>query len=278
MKQVLFTLVAILALSTAGNAQTPEDMIRWVYMSLSTPGSADQKGLWYMQSQEQRSNYFTRRMVAFYDANDTYGNNLAEACVDFGFSIPGQDYDEAEIARTLSVATAGDTDRQIITASFSTFNIPTQVTYEFVPEDGFWKIDDIAGQGFRVSEIPCSPKAASQTSTAAEAAYCFRNDLDMLRLDLLPNGAARVEFSSVQSNGHSCSGVLSGQQDAAGWSFPAEQGCLLQLRVATDGGIDVFDPDYACKFMMCGQRAVLEGLRFPHSDRVDCSGWISFGN
>ena len=128
-----------------------------------------------MSSPAQRKNYFTDRMVSFYDANDSYGDDLAQACVDFGFAIPGQDYDAAEIMRSLRLSSQRGNDSTRVTAEFTNFGVPARVVYDFVPEAGYWKIDDITGQGFRVSQIPCTPKAASVQSPATpENAYCFQ--------------------------------------------------------------------------------------------------------
>ncbi len=272
--------IALIACSAwPAAAQSPEDMIRWVYTSLAGPGALSQQGLPYMLSPAQRRNYFTRRMLAFFDANDSYGGGLAQACVDFSFAVPGNDYNANEIVQSLRISSQQDATRKSVVADFVTFGQPARVVYDFVPEDGYWKIDDIAGEGFRVSQIPCAPKTAAATPDAAQAkAYCFKNGNDDLRLDLGQNGTAQLEFSSWQSNGHSCSGRMPGQQVSGGWNFPAEQGCILQLRITADGGVRMADTDHACKFMMCGQRAVIDGLSFPHSTRVDCAKWQGIGN
>ena len=279
MRQLIYAFGLLFVFAAPSEAQSPEDMIRWVYTSLTSNAPASQTGLEYMSSPAQRSNYFTRRMVAFYEANDSYGDDLAQACVDFGFSIPGQDYDATEIVRTLRVSSQPRSASNTVTADFTTFGQPARVVYELVPEDGYWKIDDIAGQGFRVSQIPCSAKpAASQAQPKQANAYCFQRGDDVLRLDASDDGSARLEFLSWQANGHTCSGRLAGQRDAEGWRFPDAQGCLLQLRIAADGGVELKDVDWACKPFMCGQRAVVDGVSFPHSSRVDCAEWRGLGN
>ncbi|MEM9577951.1 MAG: hypothetical protein AAF999_13170 [Pseudomonadota bacterium] len=260
-------------------AQTPEDMVRWIYTSLASDGHVSQQGLDFMSSPDQRKNYFTERMVAFYVANDSYGGDLARACVDFGFAVPGQDYDATEIARSLRLTSQRGNDRITVTAEFTNFGAPARVIYDFVPEAGYWKIDDIAGQGFRVSQINCSPKAsATQPATVSQTAYCFQKGDDVLRLDLARDGSARLEFLSWQANGHTCSGQQSGTQVADGWRFPGDLGCQLQVVVTADGGVELKDPEWVCKTTMCGQRAVVDGLTFPHSSRVDCANWRGMGN
>lgn len=152
------TLAVTLTAALPARAQNPEDLVRWIYTSLSAPGPAQARGLGYLSAPAQRGQYLSRRLAAFHDANDTYGDDLMTACVDFGFDIPGQDFDEAEIARTLTVTSAGDATRLSVTARFTSLGEPAAITYDFIPEDGFWRIDDIAGPGWRVSQIPCRPR------------------------------------------------------------------------------------------------------------------------
>ena len=67
------------------------------------------------------------------------------------------------MTRTLEVTTEGDATRQTVTARFSNFGQPTVVAYDFVPHEGLWKLDDIAGSGWRLSQIACAP---ASTTTA----------------------------------------------------------------------------------------------------------------
>ncbi|MEO9651458.1 MAG: hypothetical protein ABJ360_06780 [Roseobacter sp.] len=272
MRYVLAFLVLNMAFVTSAMAQTPQDIVRWVYTSLSQQSAASAQGLDYLSSPGQRHQFFSRQMVAFYQANESYGDDLAGACVDYSFAIPGQDYDAAEIARTLRLTSIKAADRLTIAADFSTFGQPVRVLYEFAAEDGFWKIDDIAGQGFRVSEIPCAAKSADIAAVPIPAdSFCYERDNSTLRLELTNSGGARVEIRSWQSNGHSCFAQLDGATVTGGWDFPGDLGCSLQLRVTGQEGLDVFDPDWACKRTLCGQRATLEGLSFPRSSQIDCA-------
>ncbi|MGZ2256922.1 hypothetical protein [Roseobacter sp. A03A-229] len=274
MTRILAAITLVWASALAAAAQGPEDIVRWVYTSLTSTAPASQQGLEYLSAPAQRGGFFSRRMVAFYDANDTYGDDLAQACVDFGFAIPGNDYDATEIANSLRLSTQTAPAQITIVATFSNFGTPAQVAYDFIQEDGFWKIDDIAGEGFRVSQIPCTPKAAS-TAAVQATAFCYAQGDDTLRLDLAGGGAAQLEISSWQANGHSCSGQMAGQEVAGGWDFPGTGGCRLQLRVTAGGDVQLSDPDWVCKASMCGQRAVLDGLSFPRTSQIDCAAWQS---
>jgi hypothetical protein len=268
MRRLILSLCLIWAALPAA-AQTPEDTVRWIYTSMAQTGAPQERGLWYLSRPERREQFFTRRQVAFIIANDSHGDDLATACIDFDPAIPGNDYDGAEILRTLSLSSTGDATRQTVTAQFTTFGQPAQIVYDFIVEEGFWKIDDIAGPGWRVSQMPCAPKSAA--APAAQSAFCYLNGSDTLRLELLADGAARVDMQSWQANGHSCS--VNGRADATegGWMMQAEEGCRLFVTVTPEQGIRLSDPEWYCKRWMCGQRAVIDGLTFPRSSQIDCA-------
>jgi hypothetical protein len=80
-----------------------------------------------------------------------------DACIDFSFVIDGQDYDAAEIERTLRVEEVPDTDPLIVTATFSLFGEPRSVEWTLVDQDGDFLISDVAsGDGtWRLSEMSC---------------------------------------------------------------------------------------------------------------------------
>ena len=267
-RSCLFTLALCLGAAQAG-AQTVEDTVRWIYTSLVNPGSPDAKGLLFFTSPAQRSRYLSRRLTAFYEANDSYGSDLAQACLDFSPSIPGQDFDAQEIIGTLQVSSDVAENRQRVIASFSTFGAPAQIAYDFILEDGFWKLDDIAGPGWRLSDISCAPKGTAGTP----ASFCYNTQNDQLWLDTLQSGDARFALESWQANGHSCtaSGIAKAQNGRWVFTDPSAQNCRLGITVEPDGTVAISDPDFACKFVYCGQRAVLDGLRFPNTSQVACT-------
>jgi hypothetical protein len=279
MVRFFLALGLLLASVLPAAAQSPEEIVRWIYASTVQPQPTAARGLDYLSAPEQRGQYFSRRMVAFYDANDTYGDNLAEACLDFGFAIPGQDYDAAEILGSLAITAAPGADRTRVVARFTTFGQPAEIIYDFIPEDGFWKIDDIAGPGFRASQIPCTPKAASAAAPAD--AFCYQTDSSALRLILSGPGAPSFDVSSWQSNGHSCSAQGPVRAVEGGWVHEVDLSgrlCRLGIEITPDQGLRLSDPDFACKMWMCGQRASLDGLTFPRSSQVDCAQMRDMGN
>jgi len=276
------TLIVICAICAAlpVRAQgTPEDLVRWIYASLlSQPGGAS--GIAYLSARERRAEFFTPRMVAFFDANDSYGDDLMMACLDHALEIPGQDFDPAEVGRSLTVTGSGDTDRQIITARFDTFGQAAAVSYHFAPVDGVWRIDDIETASGRLMDTPCRPKAEQPAGVAGfirGTGYCFVNRDDRLILDIAGDGRGLLTLESWQGGGHSCGisdGSLSPTQ--TGWRyrdasiFP-DTPCTLAIDVTPDGGIRLSDPGGHCKRGRCGQRAALDGMHFPAASQIACA-------
>ena len=271
MRRVLSALAALcvvlLASGGPGAAQTPEEIVRWMYSSLSQPGAAETKGLAFLSAPAQRGQYFTTRMRDFYSSNESYGDDLALSCVDFAFDIPGQDFDEDEIARTLAVTSESNGDRMTVIARFTSFDAPAAIAYDFAIEDGFWRIDDIAGPSWRVSQIPCTPRSAATD-------LCFKTDGDNLKLQPGASGVARFGRSSWQGNGHSCGVSGTASPVDGGWMFERNidgQLCRLQFLRTPEGGIQLSDPEWACKAHYCGARAALDGMRFAPANRADCA-------
>lgn len=279
MSRIVFSLYILVVSTTFAAAQTPEETIRWIYSSLASGAPAAQTGLDFLSAPAQRDAYFSDRMVTFYRANESYGAAFPDACIDFGFAIPGQDYNGAEILRSLQVSRQETARGLTVFADFVTFGQPARISYDFIAEDGFWKIDDISGANFRVSQIPCTPKADPPAPSAQSpaGAFCYQNGADSLRLGL--NGTtATLEFISWQANGHSCSGDMTGFAVEGGWMFQGFGACFLHLRRDANGGLDLIDRDWACKQTMCGQRAVIDGMHFPRASQVDCAALPSTGH
>lgn len=254
-------------------AQTPQDIVRWIYTSLSG-GSG---GLDYLTDPERRKTYLSRRLVQLYeidDVNSEYGDNLMTACFERGFEIPGNDFDAAEIARTLSLAVEGDAAHQRITARFITFGKAAQVHYDFIIEDGYWRIDDIGLPGWSLSDVTCTPRTAATPAPAGETRYCYRTGSDELRLYVKSDGTAWFSVESWQGSGHFCGAEGDAQPITGGWLYQEDfygRLCRMEIRVTPDGGIRLSDPNYDCKSALCGNRAILDGLSFTRARQVDCA-------
>lgn len=263
------------SMAGAGRAQTPEEIVRWIYLSRTQPAAPGLQGLEYLASHAQRTRFFSRRMVAFLAANDSHGGDLATVCLDFAPDIPGNDYDAQEIARTLTLASTGDAMRKTVTAWFTSFGQPAQISYDFVLEDGFLRIDDIAGPGFRLSLIPCTARqAVAPTGTGAGGNYCYDTGAGFLHLRLAADGSAGFRLQSWQGGGYSCSAEGYARRVAGGWLYEENlygRPCRLDLQVTPDRGIRLGDAGSGCKMTLCGQRAVLDGLVYPAAAQVDCA-------
>ncbi len=272
-KRFLGLFMLCLMAGQAAYAQSPEETVRWIYQSMAQPGSGQMRGLGYLSSPEQRAHFFSRRFVQFLAANDSHGGDPATACITYGLEIPGNDFDGAEILRTLSLSSETLEAGTSVTATFSTFGTPARVIYDFIVEDGFWKIDDIAGPGYRVSLIPCTPKAAV-TAGAGASSYCYKARDDSLWLDLAPDGSAAFRFDSWQANGHHCGAQGRAVPIAGGWAYDenvAGTACHLEILLTRDQGLELTDRDGLCRQSMCGARAGINGLTFPRSGQVDCA-------
>ncbi|MGD9865725.1 MAG: hypothetical protein AB7S99_21205 [Pseudodonghicola sp.] len=272
-RRLIAWLFAVCAVLTApAGAQTPEDLIRWVYLSYSQPGPAGTKGIGFLSSPSQRAQFFSRRQVAFFAANDSYRNSYARSCFDFALDIPGNGFNAQEIAQSLVVTTQQSAGRKSVTARFRNFEQLAQITYDFIEEDGFIRIDDIAGPGWRLSALPCAPQT-TQTPAAPTGRYCFDKPDASVRLDLQPDGRAHFVVTSSAMVRYTC--FMEGVADPApgGWLYADRefaQGCTLKIITSPDGGVALSDPTHQCKAYYCGQAASLDGIRFDQSDQIHC--------
>jgi hypothetical protein len=267
----------ICACAAPAAAQTPEEIVRWIYTSLSLPSEGQAKGLHYLTVPERRGTYLSQRLVRLYetdDLNSNFGDDLMRACFERGFEIPGNDYEAAEIARTLTITTEHDAARQRITARFTNFGTPAQIHYDFLVEDGFWRIDDIGYPGWKLSDVTCEPRTAAAPAPSGQVGYCYRAGSDDFRLFVAADGRARFTLESWQGGGHLCSGAGSAYPTTGGWVFEQDfygRLCRLQFQVTPGGGIRLSDPNHDCKMTMCGQRAVLDGLTYARTSQIDCA-------
>ena len=287
-----FLVALMLALSLAAPARAQggaEDMVRWIYASLTGLGS--EKGLAYLAAPERRAQYFSPRMVAFYEAEDSYAAAGQMGCIDFGLEVGAQDFDATEIDRTLTVTSEDRRGRRIVTASFSNFGQLTRVAYQFSDQGGFWVIDDIIGEGWRVSDLACEARGVAEAErrekakkkgegvkgpayTAGAAEYCYRDGLNTLRMSVGEDGVAAVRLESVGPTGHKCVAGGDAAWTGDGWLYAGRvlgNDCRLEILVTADQGLLVGDADASCKAAMCGPSAVLDGLTFPRATQIDCA-------
>lgn len=128
----LLVVFAVLTLSAAAHAGEPTEVVRPFYESIGLEREASVRDL------------FIDPARAVLDANDKLEETESGSCLDVGLSVDGQDYDEAEIKRTLKFAEKIDGDSARVIANFQVFSEPRHIEWKLKRVDGQWKIADIA--------------------------------------------------------------------------------------------------------------------------------------
>ncbi len=270
-RTVPLILAWMLGLACAAHAQTPLAIVEGIYAGGLTRSSMDR-----MREPANRARHFQPALVRLFAANDR------EECIDFALTSDGQDYNEAEITRTIRMETRMDGDRASVDVRFTSLGKPNHYRYEFQRVGNDWKIADIASLGegqWRLSQTRCGragrPAAERVASPAAAAtpagAYCYRNRHALVRLDVGPNGSARFRMETVGGNGHSCHVEGSALPTPQGWRYErreSEGPCQLDFTRTSSGAISVSDRDYICRRTYCGARASLEASNLSRSGNL----------
>lgn len=78
-------------------------------------------------------------------------------CLDFDPTLDAQDFDDAELKRTLKLSEKIDGEGAFVTAAFSLFGQPRTINWTLQKIDGRWLATDIAspGSGWRLSDMVC---------------------------------------------------------------------------------------------------------------------------
>ena len=134
--------LALLALSPAAQAADALETVRGLYVPT----------IW--NPLEGRIDVTTGPALALLEKN---AKQTEANCFDFVVTVDGQDFDEAEVGRTLALE---DTGRGAdgateIRARFQIFGQPQEVFWTMVEEKGGWKVADIVGKEWRLSEFEC---------------------------------------------------------------------------------------------------------------------------
>lgn len=262
--------VSIALLPFAAGANTPEDLVRWIYQSDTTNVSYLSRGLTFLTLPDNRASYLTTRFAGFYDANETYGDDLLMACMDYYPSVPGTDSDSNEVYRTLNLVSSQSDTEWRVDARFTNMGSPHHIAYVFVPEGGTWKLDDIVRDGNSMMAQPCSPKIESGPKIRGSG-YCYIHGTNWLTLDIGGLGNGLVDVQSVQA-GHFCGMDAQISATPGGWIARGPDGvsaCELKILAAPEGGLRL-SATYGCSFF-CGQRASLDQIYFPATSQVHCS-------
>lgn len=139
--------------STAAFAETPSDAVKFFYTA----------PLKYEGDPALRDR-FTDPAKKLFDENDKVVDSGEEVgCLDFSPGIDAQDYDEAELMRTLELTEAVKGDSAEVTARFTLFpgtsedGAKREMLWTLKKAGNGWKIADIASitSKWKLSEIKC---------------------------------------------------------------------------------------------------------------------------
>ncbi|WP_110031417.1 hypothetical protein [Hoeflea marina] len=100
---------------------------------------------------------FVDPVLKFLVDSDAAWNRDETVCIDFVFSIDGQDFDLEEITRTLKLDETVNGDTARVMAHFTNFDNPTEVEWTLVHSSAGWQVSDIASltNEWRVSDMTC---------------------------------------------------------------------------------------------------------------------------
>ncbi|MBN9438368.1 hypothetical protein [Bosea sp. (in: a-proteobacteria)] len=255
-------MLGLLAAAGSALAQAPEEIVRGIYEGGGARSSIDR-----LRAPGARNRYFQPALVRLFDANDR------EECIDFGLHINGQDFDEAEIARSLRLEARQEGERAVVEARFRSFGKPNHFRFEFLRSGESWKIADIASlapdERWRLSATPCRgvrAVAAAENSAAGPGQlrrpgrYCFASRSSQLKIDVASSGSAQISLDHLGQNGHTCGLEGIGRPVGSGWQLELEgvKGpCRLTLVVSPAGRLTTRDPGGSCRATYCGMRAEL---------------------
>jgi hypothetical protein len=139
-------LMSVFALPTApALAGDPSLAVQYFYDNLSA-----ETGL-------ENRDRFAGPALDFLNAADAAWDRDETLCLDFGFPVDAQDYDDAEIARTLKFEETVDGDTANVVAHFDNFGEPTEVEWTLVQKSAGWQVSDVASTAndWRLSTFSC---------------------------------------------------------------------------------------------------------------------------
>ncbi|MBU4529103.1 MAG: hypothetical protein KUA43_17655 [Hoeflea sp.] len=140
---VLSMLVAVTA--TPAFAAEPAEAVRYFYDNLG------------MESDPENRGRFTGPALDFFNAADAAWLRDETNCIEFGFPVDAQDFDEEEIARTLTLDEAVEGDTATVSAKFDNFGKATTIEWTLQNAATGWLVSDIASSesAWRVSAMSC---------------------------------------------------------------------------------------------------------------------------
>ena len=146
MLKSFFVLSMLFAIPAApAFAGEPAEAVRYFYENLG------------MESDPPNRERFTGPALAFFNAADAAWLRDETNCIEFGFPVDAQDFDENEIARTLTLDEDVEGAAATVTAKFDNFGRGTQIEWTLQETASGWLVSDIAspGNAWRVSTMTC---------------------------------------------------------------------------------------------------------------------------
>ena len=146
MLKSLAILPMILIIATApAVAGEPGDAVKYFY---DNPG---------FEADPANRDRFTGPALDFLNAADAAWERDETVCIDFGFAVDAQDYDDAEVAKTLKLDETVSGDTAEVTAKFDNFGQATQVEWSLKKTASGWLVSDIGSSvnDWRVSSMTC---------------------------------------------------------------------------------------------------------------------------
>ena len=145
MLKYLVALSALVAATAPAAADEASDAVRVFYDDPGALSDPDKRAL------------FTGPALDFLNAADAAWDRDETVCIDFGFAVDAQDYDDAEILSTLQLAETASGDTASVIAQFENFGQPTRIEWTLSKDADSWLVSDIASQAnqWRVSSMVC---------------------------------------------------------------------------------------------------------------------------
>ncbi len=145
MLKYLVALTMLVAATAPAAADEAGDVVKAFYNDPGALSDPDKRAL------------FTGPALDFLNAADAAWDRDESVCIDFGFAVDAQDYDDGEIQRTLSLDEAVSGDTASVTAKFENFGQPTRIDWTLRKQAGNWLVSDIASEAnqWRVSDMVC---------------------------------------------------------------------------------------------------------------------------
>jgi hypothetical protein len=137
-------IICLLAAPSLAVGQSPSDTVRFFY---DNPG---------FELDPANRELYALPARAVLDQHDLVWETKEDLCIDFSPAFDAQDFDEAELERTLEIYEEIEADIADVFASFTLFGEPREIVWS-LERDGDWKVADIASPegGWRLSEFTC---------------------------------------------------------------------------------------------------------------------------